>query len=117
VTRHSEENEELDDAAAAFALEYRLPYAMVYLEDEGLRSWAEEFAREHLASPPPISAELMEAARLEREQAAPPDEAEDGEAEPEEDEGGVSRLEQAIEGWQEDFERDRARFTELRIPC
>jgi hypothetical protein len=117
LSRQSEENEELDDAAAAFAIEHRLPYAMVYLEDENLREWAEQFAREHLASPPPISAELIEAARSERELAAPPEEAEEVGVDPEEGDGAISRFEQAIESWQEDFERDRSRFTELRVPC
>jgi hypothetical protein len=60
---------------------------------------------------------LIEAARSERELAAPPEEAEEVGVDPEEGDGAISRFEQAIESWQEDFERDRSRFTELRVPC
>ena len=121
VERHAEEDEELDEAAAAYAEEHGLPYALVYLEDPNLRAWLEEEAGEGYPDPE-LPPELMEAvARQQAEeagQAGEPPDVEDPGVEADDDDGSdLSDSERQILRWQEDFERDRAAFTELRLTC
>jgi len=116
TARESNDVDDPEEAAARYASDHDLPYAIVYLDDPNLRRWVQERAApdsddeddEEIT----ITAEDLEAERRWHEEHDEPVD----ETKPE-DADDLSPAELVMNRWQDDFDRDRGGFSELVLPC